>query len=60
MANKLPVKFYLHTTPGMPQSTSQYGDTVAILDVVLVNGTTHVSIVSIDDFTGSTTFDIVL
>ena len=38
MANKIPVKFYHNTMPGMPQITNQYGDTVAVLDYVLVNG----------------------
>lgn len=47
MANKLPVKFYFNTMPGMPQITNQYGDMVAVLDCVLVNGTSPVSVSSI-------------
>lgn len=47
MANKLPVKFYFNTMPGMPQMANVYGDMVAVLDCVLVNGTTPVTVNSI-------------
>ena len=47
MANKLPVKFYYNTMPGMPQITNVYGETLTVLDCVLVNGTTPATVNSI-------------
>jgi hypothetical protein len=58
MANKLPVKFYYNTMPGMPQITNQYGDTVAVLDCVLVNGTAFRDVASITFADGIATAEL--
>ena len=47
MANKIPVKFYYDTMPGMPQITNQYGDMVNVLDTVLANGGAWNNVVSV-------------
>lgn len=47
MANKIPVKYYHNTMPGMPQITNQYGETVAVLDYVLANGSPWTAVTSL-------------
>lgn len=47
MANKVPVKLFYNTMPGMPQITNQYGDTVNVLDCVLANGTAWLDVSSV-------------